>query len=109
MTNWWNIFIIVFAFSVPVTLAFAATILLRKEKRQRIPTPTDFKKEAMPIDPNSPPTWKIYRPKKGAPGRSCACHPDRPLRDGQKVLWWPVPISGGGVNVFCEDGVEVDV
>ena len=65
-------------------------------------------KEAMPVDPVNPPSWKVYSPKQGAPGRSCACHPDVALVPGQKVLWWPVPNSGGGVNVFCEDGVEQD-
>jgi hypothetical protein len=66
-------------------------------------------KAAMAVDPENPPSWKIYGgPRSGAPVRTCVCHPDRPLKSGQRVLWWPVPNSGGGVNVFCQDGVEVD-
>lgn len=65
-------------------------------------------KTAMPVDPENPPSWKVYAPKEGAPERTCVCHPDRPLRDGQRVLWWPVPKSNGGVNVFCENGIEIE-
>ena len=83
------------------------TSLNRMTKRASRKEPVHVK-ESMPIDPENPPSWKVYHPRKGAPGRACACHPDRALWDGQKVLWWPVPVSGGGVNVFCEDGVEVD-
>jgi len=68
---------------------------------------TAERQEALPVDPDNLPSWKVYSPRKGAPGRACACHPDRPLVPGQKVLWWPVPKSGGAVNVYCEDGVEV--
>jgi hypothetical protein len=63
---------------------------------------------AMAIDPEHPPSWKVYGPRSDAPARSCTCHPDRQLQPGQHVLWWPVPHSGGGVNIFCHDGIEVD-
>jgi hypothetical protein len=60
----------------------------------------------MPVDPQNPPSWKVYTPRPGVEPRSCTCHPARPLSRGQKVLWWPVPHSNGAVNVFCEDGVK---
>lgn len=84
-----------------------------EKRRARKATPTTEVEEpqeqrtaALPIDPENPPTWKVYQPREGAPKRACACHPDRELRYGQKVMWWPVPNSGGAVNVYCEDGVQ---
>lgn len=61
---------------------------------------------ALPVDPENPPSWRTYQPHPGRPRRACTCHPDRPLADGQRVMWWPVPDSGGGVHVFCEDGID---
>jgi hypothetical protein len=78
------------------------------------PPPANANKMAMPIDPANPPSWKTYQPQvsrlagKDRHMRACTCHPDRPLEPGQRVLWWPVPHSGGAVRVFCEEGIEVD-
>ena len=91
-------------------LVYLIVVLCLRPRPERIearPQASEHAKEAMPIDPEHPPTWVVYEPGDGAPGRACACHPDRALRPGQRLLWWPVPLSGGGVNVFCEDGVEV--
>lgn len=67
----------------------------------------DRPKVAMPVDSEHPPSWKTYDPQPGSPTRYCSCHPDRPLVAGQRVLWWPVPNSGGAVHLFCQDA-EVD-
>lgn len=60
---------------------------------------------ALAVDPNDPPSWRTYHRKPGRPQRTCTCHPDRPLTEGQRVMWWPIPDSGGGVHVLCEQTV----
>jgi hypothetical protein len=105
--NWFNVFLLTFVLLLPTAFMVFYLILLPRNSKLRAKVPdTEPAKESMPIDPANPPSWKVYSPRKGAPGRACACHPDRALQPGQRVLWWPVPVSGGGVNVFCQDGVE---
>lgn len=119
MNNAWDIYLGVIIGAIVgviiVLLFWLAARFWQKERmvRQRMSNERKDIEEksvrsAMAIDPERPPSWKVYTPRKGAPERTCVCHPDRPLRDGQRVLWWPVPKSGGGVNVFCEDGIEVE-
>lgn len=56
----------------------------------------------LPVDPDNPPTWKYYRPsRRGGPVLRCVCH-DRPLVEGQRILWWPLPDSEA-VHILCED------
>jgi hypothetical protein len=107
----WEIFLIATVI-ILVSLLVWMTIRLPHFKSGRGPThskgKTETPKVAMPIDSENPPSWKVYSPKEGAPVRHCTCHPGRALQVGQAVLWWPVPHSGGAVNVFCDEGIEVD-
>ena len=57
----------------------------------------------MEIDPDSPPKIKVYSPKPGRPALYCTCH-QKPLRSGEKILWWPV--TDGAVVIYCTEGVR---
>ena len=56
----------------------------------------------LPLDPNNPPTWRYYRPKRSNPNarRTCHCH-NREIKMDDKVLWWPLP--DGSVRLLCKD------
>jgi hypothetical protein len=57
------------------------------------------------IDPNDPPTWRVYSPTGERPPLHCHCHGD-PFEPNQPVLWWPVPDGEDGqVELLCEEGV----
>lgn len=55
-----------------------------------------------PFDPENPPTTKTYRRKPGSTASvpRCYCH-NRELKEGQTVLWWPLP-DNGGVRIYCQ-------
>lgn len=57
---------------------------------------------ALKVDPENPPTWKIY---KGPGGPRCNCH-DRPIQYGENILMWPDPENPGAYRLFHEDFVE---
>jgi hypothetical protein len=57
----------------------------------------------MPVVEDMEPKILTYRPREGHKIRNCHCH-DKPLRPGDKVLWWPTP--EGAVVLFCEQGVR---
>lgn len=50
--------------------------------------------DPLPYDSANPPREVIYRPRPNSPYAppNCHCH-GRPLRNGQRVLLWPVPNS----------------
>jgi hypothetical protein len=54
----------------------------------------------LPIDKDNPPQVKVYNPRPGSTHTppNCECH-KRPVKPGQRVMFWPV--SGGMVKVFC--------
>lgn len=76
------------------------------EQRQESASPPDGGLP-VPVDPDRPPTMKIYRPRPGSTAETprCACH-QRPVNPGDKVLWWPVPGSEE-VRVFCQRGADL--
>lgn len=81
---------------------------VQQPEPQAAPEPVGEEREVpLPVDPQNMPSWKVYAPRSGASSRSCTCHPHRLLEPGQRVLWWPVPKSGGAVQVFCEEGVKL--
>ena len=102
--------------TVAVLVAFALVLALFwylrpravEPEPQAAPEPVGEEREVpLPVDPQNMPSWKVYAPRSGASSRSCTCHPHRLLEPGQRVLWWPVPKSGGAVQVFCEEGVKL--
>lgn len=64
---------------------------------------------AKAIDPNDPPSWRVYAPKRIAgPPVICTCH-GLPLTAGQPILWWPVPDGEPGqVDLLCEEGAGIE-
>jgi hypothetical protein len=59
-------------------------------------------REALVIDVENPPTWKVYsNPYKAGP--PCSCH-GRPFKYGDKVMMWPIPgHPEGGIDLYCEE------
>lgn len=55
-----------------------------------------------PFDSDNPPVKRIYRRKPGstAPVPQCFCH-RRPLKEGQEILWWPLPGSQE-IRIYCQ-------
>lgn len=56
----------------------------------------------IPVDHDNPPKPLVYSRKPGstAPTPRCTCH-GRLLKEGQEILWWPVPDSTV-VKVYCQ-------
>lgn len=57
---------------------------------------------ALKIDPENPPTWKIYR---GNRGPHCNCH-DKRIEYGENILMWPDPEEPGAYRLFHEGFVK---
>lgn len=54
----------------------------------------------IPVDHDNPPKPLVYNRRGNAPIPNCTCH-NRPLKNGQEILWWPVPDSTV-VKIFCQ-------
>lgn len=65
-------------------------------------TPSAPEPPALKIDPNNPPSWKVYR---GAGGPTCNCH-NRRIETGQNILMWPDPENEGAYRLFHEGFIE---
>lgn len=60
---------------------------------------------SLPINPDTPPTWKTYNPVNPDAGpKFCRCH-GLVINKGERILWWPNPETGG-VDLLCEQGVN---
>jgi hypothetical protein len=88
----------------------ALVVILWRLKRPESQKPEPVKEQepeeapARIIDPANPPQWRVYRPQRDREAPHCNCH-DRPLQNGQPVLWWPVLGSDEGeVELICEEG-----
>lgn len=80
-----------------------------KPEPEPVDDPTDpweYQTEASPqtrvIDPDNPPTWRVYWPQSGAQAPTCSCH-GIALQPGDKVVLWPIPNHPeGAIDIFCE-------
>lgn len=69
---------------VTLVLLAAYEIWTRRDRSQP-EEPEPQEEAALPVDPNNPPTWKVY---KGPSGRHrCHCH-GQPVNNRDEVLWW---------------------
>lgn len=64
----------------------------------------DERIEPVPVDPDNPPTFKVYNPRPDAPLRNCYCH-NTPIEPGAEIIWWPLP--DGSVRLYHREAVDV--
>jgi hypothetical protein len=91
-----------------VGLGFYVASIVKRVNQETVPAEAETEPAGevttLPVVANDMPRVVTYTPRDGAT-RTCTCHPDRPLRPGQQVMWWPIPQPVGAVLLFCEDGI----
>jgi hypothetical protein len=82
--------------------AFVAIWLMGHNNTALVETPTLIGDEARAIDPDNPPHWMTYNPRRddGTVPPRCTCHRQQ-LARGDRVLFWPIPGMPGAIDVFC--------
>lgn len=65
----------------------------------------DAEEPALKIDPEKPPTYKVYNAPPGKQAPFCNCH-GRPIQRGENILMWPDPEDPGAYRLFHEDFVN---
>lgn len=84
--------------------AIWVVVVILKHRYSKTEESPEEQAEARAVDPDNPPRWMTYQPK-GTRRHHCTCH-QRELEPGERVLWWPIPESGGAVDLYCTETVQ---